>query len=518
LKTEIPLSQYDSCRLLVLNTLSYVKDPFTSNARFDYELFYQHTRIAQRLMDDVIDAELEVIDKIILKIHNDPEPDNVKTTELELWYKIKDACSMGRRTGTGVTAIGDTVAALGLAYASDESIKVTSDIYKTLKLGCYRSSVDMAKQLGPFPVWDYDLEKDNPFLLRIKDDDPQLYEDMKKYGRRHIALLTTAPTGTVSLMTQTTSGIEPLFMQSYTRRKKINPNDKNSRVDFVDETGDSWQEFTVYHPTIKKWMGITGETDIKKSPWYGNCARDINWENRVKLQAAAQRHIDHAISSTINLPENVSVNEVEKIYKMAWKAGCKGITVYREGSRSGVLLDKSKTDSHAIRKTQAPKRPKTLPAKIHHIRVKGVDYFIIVGLFNGEPYEVFAGKEFVKIENIESGEIVKLTRGVYKLTSGNKSVLDNIANKLSADEEALTRLTSTALRHGADIGFIVHQLEKIEGDMQSFAKSVARALKKYISDGTKVHGETCETCRGNNIVRQEGCLICLDCGESKCKN
>ncbi len=470
-------------------------------------------------MDDVIDAELEVIDKIIRKIQNDPEPDDVKYVEKDLWEHIRSACELGRRTGVGVTAIGDTVAALGLVYGSDASIQVVDQIYKNLKLGCYRSSVDMASKLGPFPVWDYEKEKNNPFLLRIKDEDPQLYEDMKKYGRRNIALLTTAPTGTVSLLTQTTSGIEPLFMMSYTRRKKINPNDKNSRVDFVDVTGDSWQEFTVYHPTLKKWMKITAQTDIQKSPWYKSCAKDIDWQQRVKLQATAQKHIDHAISSTINLPETASVADVETIYKTAWKSGCKGITVYREGSRSGVLIDTAtKEPKTTIPKTQAPKRPKTLPAAVHHIKVKGVEYFVLVGLYNNEPYEVFAGKEFVKVENIESGEITKLARGNYKFVSNGKTIMDNITHKLNADEEALTRLTSTALRHGADIGFVVHQLEKVEGDMQSFAKSVSRALKKYISDGTKVHGEICETCHGSNIIRQEGCLICLDCGDPKCKN
>lgn len=512
--SELPLCAYDSCRLLIQNLFSYVVNPFTKDAYFDFDLFYKHAIIAQRLMDNMIDLELEKIEKIIEKIKNDPEPDEVKSVELSLWNKIKDKCIKGRRTGTGVTATGDTLAALGIRYGSPTSIEIVEKIHRTQKLGCFRSSVDMAIELGPFPIWDWELEKNSHFLLQIKKEDPALYQDMADYGRRNIANMTIAPTGSVSIMTQTTSGTEPVFTLSYIRKKKINPNDKNARVDSIDQNGDHWQHFEVYHPKVKMWMEITGETDLTKSPWYKCCAEEISWVNRVKLQAAAQRHIDHAISSTINLPENVSEDKVAEIYETAWKEGCKGITVYRKNCRSGVLVDK---ESEPKTKEDYVKRPKVLKGDVYHNKVKGKDYFVIIGLREGVPYEVFAGKNGFLAKNITEGNIEKVKRGQYSLISDkNEIIVESISEHCEEDEEALTRLTSTSLRHGVDIAYIVSQLAKVKGDMMCLAKAISRSLKKYVADGTAVKGASCSECGNNNIVFQNGCNMCKDCGHSKC--
>lgn len=512
--SEINLSPLDSCRLLCQNLYSYVINPFTDNAYFDYGLFKHHAKIAQRLMDDLVDLESECIDRIINKIENDPEPDSVKNNELNMWLKIKKNNDEGRRTGTGITALGDTLAALGIKYGSEESIIVTEEIYKTLKLGCYESSVEMAEKLGAFKDWDYNAEKECPFIQRIETEDKELYDRMSRVGRRNIALLTTAPTGTVSCLTRTTSGIEPAFMLSYTRRKKINPNDQNTRVDFVDKLGDKWQEFTVYHPKVVEWMKITGKTDVKESPWWNCCSEDINWVNRVKMQAVAQKHVCHAISSTVNLPESVSQEEVAKIYETAWKSGCKGITVYRKNCRTGVLIDKKEVEHK--KEENAQKRPQKVPGDVYHIKVKGQDYFVIVGLLEDEPYEIFAGKNGHLDKKYKHGIINKTKRGEYQLICDEEVVCQNIANLVTENEEGLTRLLSTSLRHGVPLHYVAHQLEKVEGDMQSFAKSVARALKKYIKDGEKISGESCPSCKSENLVRQEGCVTCLSCGNSKC--
>lgn len=524
--SELPLSFLDSCRLLVLNLFYYVKNVFTKDAYFDYEGFAADAAIAQRFMDDIIDLEIECIDKIISKIKADPEPAAIKQEELDLWIKIRSTCVNGRRTGTGITALGDTLAGLGIAYGSDDSIGFTEKVYKTLKLACYRSSVEMAKELGPFPIFDYELEKNCPFLLRIKDEDPDLYEDMRKYGRRNIAILTTAPTGTTSMMAMlriylhnTTSGIEPCFMLWYIRRKKINPSDKSARVDFTDANGDMWQEFTIYHPALRYWMEVTGETDITKSPWHNCCAYDIDWQQRVKLQAAAQRHVDHAISSTINLPAEATEEQVGTIYLTLWQEDCKGGTVYRKDCRDGVLVE----NEHSIKKVQAIKRPKTLNCNIHHLTVKGHSYCALVGYLNGnenEPYEVFiVDNTKARIpKSMESGSVTKKSRGAYMLADEAGGVrLENIRDYCGGDsEEAIARLTSTSLRHGVDISFIVHQLEKTGGSLQTFAKALTRTLKKYIPDGTKVSGEKCLECKSENIIRQEGCVRCLECGWTKC--
>jgi ribonucleoside-diphosphate reductase alpha chain len=352
---EIILCANDSCRLLLLNLFSYVLNAF-KGGKFDFKSFYQDAQIAQRLMDDLIDLELECLERIVAKIDSDPEPQDIKERERSLWLKMIDICRKGRRTGTGITALGDAIAACGIKYGTEESITLAAKIYQTLKFGAFRASVEMAKELGPFPVWNHELEKDNPFLLRIKEESltfedgttisgRELWEDMKKYGRRNISLLTTAPAGTVSILTQTTSGIEPLFMIGYKRRKKVNPNDANVRIDFVDTSGDAWQEFTVYHPKVKEWMEATGETDVTKSPWHECCAEDLDWVQRVKMQAACQRNIDHSLSSTINLPEDVPVEKVAEIYETAWRYGCKGITVYRKNCRTGVLVEDNKKET-----------------------------------------------------------------------------------------------------------------------------------------------------------------------------
>ena len=514
---ELPLCPYDSCRLLLLNLFGYVKEPFTKDAYFDFESFTADSKIAQRFMDDLIDIELEMIDRIIKKIKDDPESIEIKRNELELWTNMKRACGRARRTGTGITALGDTLAALGVEYGSVKSIKVTEDIYRTLKLACYRSSVEMAKEIGAFEIWDPKLEAENPFLLRIKEEDSELYADMNKYGRRNIACLTTAPAGSVSILTQTTSGIEPLFQISYKRRKKINVNDGDMRVDFIDPKGDKWQEFEIYHPKVKMWMDITGETDITKSPWHGCCADDLNWLNRVKMQAAANRHVDHSISSTLNLPEDVTVEEVAKIYEAAWKEGCKGLTVYRKNCRTGVLVDNTAEEKKLkIKKTQAPKRPKILSADIYHTVSKGELYFVIVGLLGDDPYEVFAGKNGEIKKSVKNGMIQKLSRGKYSLLAENGEILqDDISKHIDEDQEAITRLISSNLRHGCDVSFVVHQLEKVKGDLLSYSKAISRVLKKYIPENQRVHGESCKEC-GAELVRVEGCLTCRSCGWSRC--
>jgi ribonucleoside-diphosphate reductase alpha chain len=520
--SELPLCILDSCRLMVQNLYSYVLHPFSKDARFDYDLFYAHAKISQRLMDDLIDLELEKIYQIIAKIKSDPEPEEIKREELTLWEKIAEKCSSGRRTGLGVTGEGDAIAAVGLKYGSDESIKFVEKIHKTQKLASFDSSCEMAQEIGAFPVWDWELEKDSAFLLQIKKEDEALYERIKKYGRRNIANLTIAPAGTVSIMTQTTSGVEPLFdIKPYERRKKINPNDSSSRVDFTDTNGDKWQKFEVKHPKLQIWMDVTGEKDWKKSPWYGSCAPDIDWKQRVKLQAAAQRHIDHAISSTINLPAEVTEEKVAEIYLEAWESGCKGITVYREGCRSGVLIRKDKEEGPKITKTVAPKRPKSLEGKLHFFNFRGDKYFVAVGLLGGTPYEIFTGfnsekkRDFIP-KDCNTGQIKKHRRGHYvfeSATDGETYALNNGHSDDNAD--ALTRMISCSLRHGSDIAFVIHQLEKTSGDLSSFSKCLARTLKCYVENGKEVSGEECSEC-GSKLHRENGCIICKNCGNSKC--
>lgn len=540
---ELFLSVLDSCRLLALNLFSCVVNPFQSNAYFDYKKLYELSQIGQRLMDNLVDLELECIDKILDKVKSDPEPLEIRQREIDTWTRIRETCVNGRRTGLGITVLGDTLAALGVKYGSPESIQITEEIYKALKFGSYRSSVDMAKELGPFPIWDWQKEKDNPFINRIKDEvlslskdltyldlvnGYDLYNDIQKYGRRNIADLTTAPTGTIStqasltlntikpfdtfkILFNTTSGIEPLFKTHYIRRKKGNPGDKDFRVDFVDKTGDSWMEFPVYHSGVKMWMDITGETDLSKCPYVE--ANDVIWTERVKMQAAAQKHVDHSISVTCNLPEDITEEEVAKIYEEAWKSGCKGFTIYRENCRSGVLIDINKA---AKNKDNLDDRPKELPCNVYHTICGGKQYFVLVGMLNEKPYEVFSGKNGFISKDVTKGTIIKVAKRKYKVVFEDGEELSPITAATSEYEETITRLTSGLLRAGADIQTIVQQLERVNGDMHSFAKGLARVLKKYIPDGTKEKGETCPECKQESIIRSEGCITCKNCSWSKC--
>ena len=516
---ELPLCKFDSCRLMILNTLSYVKLPFSHKAYFDFEEFYKDAQVLQRLMDDLIDIEIERIDRIIDKIKADPEPDHIKLPELRIWENVKKFCENGRRTGSGITALGDTIAALNIKYGSEDSIRFAEKLAQTLKFGCYRASVDMAKELGPFPVWRADLEKDNPFLNRMKDESVsgisglEIWSDMQKYGRRNIALLTNAPTGTVSLLAQsfnshgTSSGIEPVFMSSFKRRKKITHTDENARVDFVDQNGDKWQEFKVYHPALRAFMDLTGGRE-DESPYHEACANDIDWVNRVKLQAAIQKHIDHSISSTINLPEDISVEKVAEIYETAFKSGCKGMTIYRDKCRSGVLVEDKPND-------HPKERPKEVECNVHHISVKGKKYVVLVGLVNDKPYEIFSVKNSLVKPKIKSGKIIKLWKSYYKAILEDGMEISPLTSNYDENEEAVTRLVSACLRTGGEILEVVHQLEKVNGDMTGFAKSVARALKNYIKDGTQT-GETCPDCEQESIYYSEGCKKCSNCNYSKC--
>lgn len=530
---EIPLSPYDSCRLMILNLMGFVKNPFTKDAYFDWVEFYKYAQILQRLMDDLVDLEEECILKIISKIKDDPENEDIKNTELQLWNKVLVACKNGRRTGSGLTAVGDSVAAIGLGYSSEEGIKFIEKVYQVLKFGCYKSSIDMAKEIGPFPIWNHDLEKDNPFLNRFKNEavslnghiisGHDLWSEMKKYGRRNMALLTTAPTGTVSILAKiinkfnTSSGIEPEYSdEGYIRKRKIAASDENARVDFVDQNGDKWQSYKVYPPAIQEYIDISGDTELKNSPFNNQTAEKIDWKLRVKLQAAAQKHIDHSISSTVNLPKDVTVDKVREIYETAWEAGCKGITVYRDGCRTGVL------SKEEIKKEITNERPKEINCDVHHIKVRhkegdkfvSDEYFVLVGLIDDQPYEVFAGRNGHIDKETKSGKITRI-KNHYKISFDNDTEIDDINNFVTDDEEALTRMISLSLRSNVDIHNIVKQLEKTSaGDMQIFCKSISRALKKYIPDGTE-EGEKCPECDGV-LIRQDGCVSCRECAWTKC--
>ena len=513
--SELPLSVLDTCRLLVLNLYNFVENPYTKNATFLWDKFHKYAKIAQRLMDDVVDLEIECLDRIINKIKKDPEPDCIKEVELTLWMTIKVNCMNGRRTGTGITALGDTLAALGASYCSKKGMELAENIYKTLKFACYESSIDMAEKLGTFDVWDHNLEKDNEFLCRFKNENLDLpglkesgkglYNRMKLCGRRNIALLTTAPTGSVSILTQTSSGMEPAFQLKYIRRKKGNPSDKDFRSDFVDQNGDHWMEFEVFHHAIKHWSEVTGKTDITKSPWSGSTSGDLNWQKRVELQGKITQHIDHAISSTVNIPNNTTKEEVAKIYTTAWKSGCKGITVYREGCRDGVIISK-----------QENTRPKELSCNVYHVTVKGKQYFVLVGLLDNAPYELFAGINGCLNKDIKHGTIIRKRKSVYKavFNDKNETELTPLMHSASDEESAITRLVSLCLRSNTPINDVVTQLENIEGDFQSFSKAIIKALKKYLKDGEKI-SDDCPEC-GTQLIRLEGCRNCKSCGWSKC--
>ena len=528
--SELVLSPNDSCRLLLLNVTSFVKNPFTSSAKFDYDLFSSYTRKAQRLMDDLVEIEIEHIDRIIEKINSDPEPEEVKYTELNLWRKIRVAASTGRRTGLGMTGIGDTVAMLGLRYGSEEAISAVEDIAKTLAVQSYMESCNLAKERGAFELYDFEREVGHPFIERLFEESNELRDMHKEHGRRNIAISTIAPCGSVSCLTQTTSGIEPVFMLQYTRRKKVNSNDPNVEVDFVDELGDRWQHFTVSHHGLQKWMDITGEEDITKSPYHGATSAEINWESGVSLQAAAQKWICHAISRTTNLPREATTADVNRVYMKGWESGLKGITVYVDGSRDGVLISSEEEEKSSANFNQhsAPKRPDQLDCEIHRASVKGEGWTILVGLMDGKPYEVFGGlSKFVEIpRSYSSGTLIKKTRktknSIYDLSfgeEGDEFMIKNIVEVFdNPNYSAFTRTISLALRHGAPVSFMVEQLQKDrDADFSSFSRVVARVLKKYIEDGTKSTEKKCDNCGAEgSLVYQEGCVTCLSCGSGKC--
>ena len=525
---EIVLSPKDSCRLMVVNLSKFVQKPFTEHARFNWNKFSSVVQKSQRLMDDLVDLEVEQVDKIIKKIKNDPEPNDVKKIEIDLWDGIKKQALLGRRTGLGVTAVGDTLAMLNQKYGSEESIKTIEEIYKCLGINSHISSCIMAEERGPFPAFSHVREKDHKYLNRLLDANSELKNLYNKNGRRNIALTTTAPAGSVSTLTQTTSGIEPTFMLKYTRRRKITHNE-NIESNFVDALGDKWVEYDVYHHGLKKWMELTGNENIEESPYWGSTANDLDWKQRVKIQAVAQKWIDHSISSTCNLPEDATPEDVREIYEAAWESGCKGFTVYREGSRSGVLVDKSKEkDQKIFREHSAPKRPTELDCDIHHASIQGEQWTILVGLMDNKPYELLGGlSENITIPSkYKKGQIVKHPRktmnSIYDLHFGeedNKIVIKNIVKMFDNPNYAsFTRVISLGLRHGAPVNYMVEQLQKDrDADMFSFSKVIARTLKRYIQDGTKASEKNCDNCGSEGtIIYVEGCQSCSSCGSSKC--
>jgi len=541
---EIVLSPYDSCRLLLVNLYKFVKNPFTSAAAYDNERLKDVVVKAQRLMDDLIDLEIEAVDKIITKIQNDPEPEDVKQSELNLWNKIKSAALGGRRTGLGITALGDTLAAMGFVYGSKKSTEMTESLYKALALSAYKSTIKMAEERGSFPAFSHKLEADHLFIQQILEANPDLVADYKKFGRRNIALTTTAPAGSVSVLTQTTSGIEPAFMLFYKRRKKINGDDPNAKVDFVDPLGDKWQEFMVYHHAFKKWMEVNHKTEenVAESPYHGGTANEIDWVAKVDLQAAAQKWICHSISNTTNIPNSTSVDVVKEIYMKGWETGCKGVTIYRDGCRTGVLVAETKPEEkkanldgqpETMVESHAPKRPKELTCDIHRINVRaGGDnesYLVLVGKLEGMPYEIFCGlSQHVEVpKKAKTGTLIKNGKkdGVatynLQIPVGDddhllfKDVVELFANP---NHGAMTRTLSLALRHGVPVQYVVEQLQKDKhSGLQSFSKAIARVLKTYIPDGTKSQSDkTCGSCGVEGLIYREGCVTCSSCGWSKC--
>lgn len=543
---EIPLCPYDSCRLLAINLYSYVENPFTKEARFNWDLFKKHIHAAQRMMDDIIDLELEKIDAIIQKIDEDPEGAEVKRIERNLWLNIQTKANEGRRTGIGITAEGDMLAALGLRYASDEGTAFSVEIHKTIALEAYRASVVAAKERGPFTIFDADREKNNPFILRMKEADPELYFQMLEHGRRNIALLTIAPTGTTSLMSQTSSGIEPVFMPVYKRRRKVNPNDKDARVDFVDEVGDSWEEYVVFHHGFKTWMHVNGhdltknytqkELDelVKLSPYYKATSNDVDYMKKVKMQGQIQQWVDHSISVTINMPNDVSEELVGNLYMEAWKSGCKGVTVYRDGSRAGVLISNSepKAEEEATTANSFPtERPRSLEADVVRFQNNRDKWIAFIGLIDGKPYEIFTGfsddEDGILIPRwVNDGLIIKNKEAdgssrydfQYQNKRGHKTTIEGLSFKFNPEYWNYAKLISSTLRHGMPIEKVVDLINSLQLDesINTWKNGVARALKRYIPDGTEAKKQKCENCNSTNLLYQEGCLTCKDCGSSKC--
>ena len=540
---EIPLCPYDSCRLLAINLYSYVQNPFTKGAFFDFPLFKKHVAIAQRIMDDIIDLELEKIDAILDKVHEDPESEEVKGVEIRLWEKIKQKAKEGRRTGVGITAEGDMLAALGLRYGSEEAIDFAVDIQKTLAVEAYRASVHLAKDRGTFKIYDTRREENNPFIKRLREADPDMYAEMVKYGRRNIACLTIAPTGTTSLMTQTTSGIEPVFLPVYKRRRKVNPNDQNVRIDFVDESGDSYEEFIVFHHKFADWMKANGYDTTKRytdeeidelvaqSPYYKATSNDIDWVAKVRMQGQVQKWVDHSISVTVNLPSDVTEELVGNLYIEAWKSGCKGCTVYRDGSRAGVLVSNKDKKQTANPNEMPAKRPMELDADVVRFQNNKEKWIAFIGLYNGRPYEIFTGiaddEEGIMLPKaVTSGKIVKHydaegnSRYDFQFQNkrGFKTTVEGLSYKFDKEYWNYAKLISGVLRHGMPVHQAVELVASMEFDnenINTWKNGVERALKKYIPNGTEATGEKCENC-GSPVVYQEGCLICKTCGTSKC--
>ena len=563
---EIPLCPYDSCRLLSINLYSYVIDPFTEKARFDFEKFKKHVRLAQRIMDDIVDLEMEKIDMIMTKIENDPQNDEVKNAELHLWEKIKAKSGAGRRTGVGITAEGDMIAAMGLTYGTKEATEFSVEVHKTLALNAYRSSVTMAKERGAFEIFNAEREANNPFLLRMKDEDAQLYADIQKYGRRNIACLTIAPTGTTSLMTQTTSGIEPVFMPVYMRRRKVNPNDTDVHVDYVDEVGDSFEEYIVYHKKFLTWMKVNGidsekkytqeEIDdlVKRSPYYKATANDVDWLMKVRMQGAIQKWVDHSISVTVNLPSNVDESLVNKLYVEAWKSGCKGCTIYRDGARSGVMISVSKkdkkekgTDGEKVKDLSSAEerheqicqpphvvevRPEVLDCDVVRFQNNKEKWVAFVGLLDGYPYEIFTGLQdddegIVLPKSVTKGKIIKQTNPdgshrydfQFKNKRGYKTTVEGLSEKFNPEYWNYAKLISGVLRYRMPIDHVINLVSSLQlkdESINTWKNGVERALKKYVTDGTQASGQKCPVCGHETLIYQEGCLICTNCGASRC--
>ncbi len=545
---EIPLCPYDSCRLLAINLYGYVEEPFTDKARFNFEKFARHVQLAQRMMDDIIDLEIEKVERILEKIDNDPEPEEIKATERRLWEKIHKACVNGRRTGVGITAEGDMLAALGLRYGTNEAIDFSVKVQQTLAVNAYRSSAVMAEERGAFPIYDSEREKDNPFINRLREADPALYEEMLAKGRRNIALLTIAPTGTTSLMTQTTSGIEPAFLISYKRRRKVNPSDKDAKVTFIDEVGDHWEEYNVFHHKFITWLEANGydvdkvtrmtaqelQPIIEQSPYHRATANDVDWVQKVKMQGAIQKWVDHSISVTVNVPEDTSEEMVKKIYQTAWEAGCKGCTIYREGSRSGVLVaDSGSKDRKVARfqETMSPKRPKVLEAAVVRFKNNSEDWIAVIGLYDKRPYEIFTGRAedmFKFPDYVTSGWVIKAKdedgHNRYDLQfldrEGYRITIEGLSRSFNKEYWNYAKLISGVLRHGMPIPYVVDLVEGLnvpEDYINTWKNGVCRALKQFVPDGTQAADSNCPSCGDpEGLLYKEGCLICKSCGYSEC--
>jgi len=535
--SELVLAASDACRLLLVNSTSYVIDGFRPFAKFDYKLFHEHTRIALRLLDDMVDLEIEAVDRIIAKIHSDKEPDHIKSVELNMWQKIRQMNVDGRRVGLGITGIADVIAMMGMKYGSSDAIEFTETVYRELEVAAHIESVNLAEERGAFPACEPSrYERSHPFFDRLKPFIPaDVWKKFTTIGRRNIGLTTSSPAGTVSIVAQTSSGIEPVYMLSYKRRKKVMNRDDNSDNIIIDEMGDRWQEYSVEHPGLKRWMDITGENDITKSPYYGATAMDVDWHGSVKLQAAAQKFVESSISKTCNLPITTSQELISQAYIEAWKSGCKGFTVYRDGSRTGVLVndnEKNVIDNQPseIFDTHAPKRPKELKCDIHRVTAQGETYLVLVGLLNDRPYEIFAGlSQYVEVpKKIKTGILVKNKKNkegivTYSMRipigSDDQLVFNDIVNLFDNPHYGtLTRMISLSIRHGIPMQYLVEQLRKDKhSDITSFSNVIARVLSRnYIPDGTKTLDRTCPQCESTNMQYQSGCVSCADCLWSKC--